>query len=197
MSRLFLILLLVSSLFADVEINDWLVPIRIHYKDGKEEVAWTEYALGYETYQIERHIPISGKNVLFMNKTLSDSLWVSDSLYYMPDGFSLLFYERVISLNNVALVEVIFTDSLYPIGIFSDRVLRDKQVKLAKTKRPLEHGIYITDEEMSNEAYHIYIYNKNWTVGRVKKLLKTEDGQKEIEKAEAKGYIIVIVEASP
>lgn len=34
MSRLFLILLLVSSLFADVEINDWLVPIRIHYKDG-------------------------------------------------------------------------------------------------------------------------------------------------------------------
>lgn len=122
-----------------------------------------------------------------MNKTLSDSLWVSDSLYYMPDGFSLLFYERVISLNNVALVEV----------IFSDRVLRDKQVKLAKTKRPLEHGIYITDEEMSNEAYHIYIYNKNWTVGRVKKLLKTEDGQKEIEKAEAKGYIIVIVEASP
>ena len=81
MSRLFLILLLVSSLFADVEINDWLVPIRIHYKDGKKEVACTEYALGYETYQIERHIPISGKNVLFMNKTLSDYCFMNESFH--------------------------------------------------------------------------------------------------------------------
>ena len=86
MSRLFLILLLVSSLFADVEINDWLVPIRIHYKDGKKEVAWTEYALGYETYQIERHIPISGKNVLFMNKT--GRYRPNDILFRIPDGIS-------------------------------------------------------------------------------------------------------------
>lgn len=196
MSRFVFILLFVSTLFADVEINDWLVPIRIHYQDGKNEVAWTGYN-NYQTFKLESEMPVSGRNILFVNKIGSDSLWVSDSLYRMADNFYLLFYERVVLLKKVAMVEIIHSDSLYPIGIFSDQILRNKQAKLAKTKKPLEYGLLVEEEDIAYIAHHIYIYNRNWTVERVKKLLKTEDGKKEIEKAEARGHIIVVEEVSP
>lgn len=187
--------ILANALFANEASDTWILPISIHYNDGHIDTAWTGFSFNLSPLN-----PINPKNILFFNKMRSDSLWISDSLYSMPDGFKFIYYERFILLNHVSLIEIIVSESMSPIelksGINCDMILHGKKGKTALEKKIIKQGKFVIEDDSGCCAshYHIYIYNPKWTVKQIQILLKTEQGKEQIQKAEKKGEILVLEE---
>jgi hypothetical protein len=84
MIRIVLFILCLSfTILADVEVDAWIMPIRIHYSNKSMELAWIEYNPKTFYYQnpeyCEQKRPIPGRSVFFLNKLGNgDSLVVSE-----------------------------------------------------------------------------------------------------------------------
>jgi hypothetical protein len=162
---------------ADVEVDTWIIPVRIHFNNSTSRLAWIEhnpntfYYRNPENGQVKR--PIAGKKVLFLNKLgCGDSLTISDHLYSLPDSFQCLI-DRKISLDSVDLIEDARCDSMEAIGIWGSRRLSEAAGNVILHKKPVFCDLIILEQEAAYNAEHVYCYDPSFTKAQIRKLYKS------------------------
>lgn len=199
---LLLVLMLAALTMADNIPDSWIVPIRIHYANGRTRLAWTQYRPSdFYSRETERAIvrkPLPGKSVFYMNKLgATGHLLVGDTLHALPDSFVVLVSRRL-SLEGVELVEDASADSLPAIGTWSDHRVDQATGEVLLRKRPAFVDRIVLDDELAYEAEHVYCYDSSFTAGRIRKLY-ARGGRRNpvLARALRERRVVLILERSP
>jgi hypothetical protein len=203
MKRIFLIIFSLSfSIFADVEVDTYVLPIRIHYKNGTNTLAWIEYNPRAFYYRNPENgpekRPIPGRSVFYLNKLDSgDSLTVSEQRYNMPDSFFCLI-PHPISLKDVDLIEDAHSDSLQAVGIWGTRWVSREAGKVILEKKPVFSALIVIEQDAAYNAEHVYCYDTSFTKVMIRKLYKAGGrNNPTLQKAIRENRIIIIEEVTP
>ncbi len=201
MRQLFCILIISCTLFADVEVYMWILPVKVYFNDQTVKQVWLETPENAQFYNPEysdpKH-PIPGKKVIFVNKLSGqDSLIISEKLYMMPDSFQVLI-DKKIGYANVSVVEDISSDSLNPIGIWTSRRLSEAQGKVVLENKPVFVDTIVLEEDAAWNAEHVYCYDASFTKQKMRNLYKNGGRDNPtLKKALEENRIIMIFEATP
>jgi hypothetical protein len=199
---IFLIILLSTSVYADVEIDMWILPVKVFYTNQTAETLWiehnpSEYYYKYNQIMNLENEPHPGKNIMFMNKLGDKRIKASKKLYNLPDGYQCLIENSSIDLSSVAMIEVINTDSIHPTGGWSSCFVN----KIAG-KTILEKKCLFTDnisvEDGGYRIIHVYCFDNAFTKEQIRKLWSNgEQKNPSLKKACQEGSIVIIEEVTP
>jgi len=198
------VLMLTTISFADVEVDTWILPVKVYYADQTSELVWIEHspngfynqnrdAIGFDTR------PLPGKNVLFLNKFgSSTTLRASEKLYKLPDGFECLIATKTIALDKAVLVEIVVTDSLQPIGIWGTRFVDGAGGAALIEKKPLFTDLIVTEQDAAYNAQHVYCFDAAFTKKQLRSLYEKGGlDNPQLKKAIEEGRVVFVEEVTP
>lgn len=198
------VLMLTGISFADVEVDTWIMPIKVYYADQTSELVWIEHSPNGFYYQNRETIgfdtrPLPGKNVLFLNKFgSSTTLRASEKLYKLSDGYECLIATKKIALDKAILVEIVVTDSLQPIGIWGSRFVDGAGATALLEKKPLFTDLIVTEQDAAYNAQHVYCFDAAFTKKQIRTLFE-KDGlnSPQLKKAIEEGRVVFVEEVTP
>jgi hypothetical protein len=205
MKRILLIVgCLLRVVLADTEVDTWILPLRVCYAEGTPDTVWVEHNPSTFYYKYSETLgetkrPLTGKNILFLNKLGSgEKLQASRKLYPLPDGYNFLMYDTTIDLSKVVLIEIIIADSIKPDGIWGSRVVPKATGDAFISQKIIFTDLIITENEAAYCAQHVYCFDNQLTKDIVRQLF-SKGGMKNrtLKKAIQERKLVFMEEVTP